>query len=100
MADERCSNVFAYPGPDDCIWMGFSPDHESDLLDPQNRLALLITICEELDVEAWPLGTTAEIPDAVVTAVLDSITGRGPMWWKKKGHKFVKHYAKQGKGFA
>ena len=99
-AGEHCDQVYAYPSEDDCLWLGWSSDLDEDLEEADVRIALLMTICDELRIERAALGTVHQLPDSAIRTVLNSITGMGPMWWDLKGHKYLRQAAKKPKGFA
>jgi hypothetical protein len=93
-------NLWAYPSDDDCIWVGWDSEGWEELDSESVRLALVMTLARELSVEFERNGVSYKVPDPTVRSIVDSITGKGPMWWKKHGHSYVRQTSHNAKGFA
>jgi len=99
-AGRHLENLYAYPSDTDCVWLGWDGSNLTALLNDQVRMALVFTLERELKLHTEKNGALLEVPDNTVFSVVASITGKGPMWWERYGHNYVRRTTLNYKGFA
>jgi hypothetical protein len=99
-AGDRFENLLTYPWDKGCVWLGWDGDTPEDLKISDVRVMVVYTLEKELKLWREKPGVSYNIPDDRIHALIASITGKGPLWWKKYGHDYIRHGATNSKGFA